>query len=74
MCLGELAQVREVTDDRRAVVDGPTRSQTVSLLTLDDAVASGDWLLVHSGFALARLTTEEAREAQHIRSTEEAPS
>ena len=72
MCLGEVAQVREVTGDRRAIVDSPGRTRTVSLITLDDTVAPGDWLLVHSGFALAHLTAEQAHEAQDIRTTEEA--
>jgi hydrogenase expression/formation protein HypC len=43
------------------------RLVTVSLLTLDGAVAPGDWLQVHSGYALARLTDEERREAARIR-------
>ncbi len=69
MCLGEIAQVVEVVDDRtvRARVD--RRVLTVSLLTLDGPVAPGDWLQVHSGFALARLTDEERREAELIRNT-----
>ena len=32
-------------------------------------MAPGDWVLVHSGFALARLTADEAREAEQIRKT-----
>jgi hydrogenase expression/formation protein HypC len=69
MCLGEIAQVVEVVDGRtvRARVD--RRVLTVSLLTLDGPVAPGDWLQVHSGFALARLTDEERREAELIRNT-----
>jgi hydrogenase expression/formation protein HypC len=51
----------------RARVD--RRVLTVSLLTLDGPVAPGDWLQVHSGFALARLTDKERREAELIRNT-----
>lgn len=67
MCLGELARVRQVTAKLAAVVDIGSREVTVSLLTLDEPVGAGDWLLVHSGFALSRLTEEEARNALTIR-------
>jgi hydrogenase maturation factor len=69
MCLGDLAQVTDLVDERtvRALVGD--RIVTVSLLTLDGPVAAGDWLQVHSGFALARLTDEERLEADRIRNT-----
>lgn len=67
MCLGELARVRELAGDRAALVRTAGRELTVSLLTLDEAVRVGDWLLVHSGFALSRLTDDEARDALTIR-------
>lgn len=38
----------------------------VHLVTLDEAVAVGDWVLVRSGFALWRLREEEAYEAQAL--------
>lgn len=75
MCLGELAEVVEVTGPGSAVVRsaagaGPTeRLRVASLLTLDSPVARGDWVLFHSGFALARLTADEARDATAIRTT-----
>jgi hydrogenase expression/formation protein HypC len=69
MCLGELAQVVEVIDDRTVRARVGERVVTVSLLTLDGPVAPGDWLQTHSGYALARLTEEERREAQQIRTT-----
>jgi hydrogenase assembly chaperone HypC/HupF len=75
MCLGELGRVLVVAAGSADVQVGD-RVRTVSLLTLDDPVASGDWVQIHSGFALAKLTAEEAGEAQQIRSityTEEQP-
>lgn len=69
MCLGEIAQVTDVVDERTVRVRVGERTVTVSLLTLDGPVAPGDWLQVHSGFALARLTDEERREAELIRNT-----
>jgi hydrogenase expression/formation protein HypC len=68
MCLGELAEVIDVVT-QNALVSGGGRTRTVSLLTLTDPVTPGDWVLIHSGFALARLTAEEAREAITVRTT-----
>lgn len=69
MCLGELAQVTEVTNTGSVQALIGDRLVTVSLLTLDGPVAPGDWLQVHSGFALARLTDDEQREAMRIRTS-----
>ena len=69
MCLGELAKVVEVRAPAEAAVRVGTRTMTVSLLTLPDpeAVAPGDWLIVHCGYALTRVTAEEAADAGWIR-------
>jgi hydrogenase expression/formation protein HypC len=68
MCLGELAEVIHVRTGN-ALVSGGGRTRTVSLLTLTDPVAPGDWVVIHSGFALGRLTAEEASEATALRTT-----
>ncbi len=75
MCLGELAEVLGVEvlgvqAPAVAQVRVGERTGTVSLLTLPDPsapVTPGDWLLVHAGFALARLTAEDAAQAREIR-------
>jgi hydrogenase expression/formation protein HypC len=69
VCLGELAEVLETSDARTAVVRSDVRTTTVSLLTIDGAVVPGDWLLCHSGFALRRLTPQEAQGAAALRAT-----
>jgi hydrogenase expression/formation protein HypC len=43
-----------------AEVDGVRRS--ASLMTLDEAVVVGDYVIVHAGFAIARLDPAEAQE------------
>jgi hydrogenase expression/formation protein HypC len=72
MCLGELAEVIDV-GTQNALVSGGGRTRTVSLLTLTDPLTDpltpGDWVVIHSGFALARLTAEQAREATALRMT-----
>jgi hydrogenase expression/formation protein HypC len=69
MCLGELGEVVELAPGPTALVRYEERTATVSLLTLDEPVAPGDWVLCHSGFALSRVTAEQAREAAAIRAT-----
>ncbi len=63
MCLGIPARVVEVVDAAaglaRAEVGGVRR--TISTLLLDEtALRVGDWVLVHVGFALAKIDEEEA--------------
>ena len=69
MCLGELAEVVEATGVNTVLVRSRGRTTAVSLLTLDVPVAPGDWLLCHSGFALRRLTPQEAHDAVALRGT-----
>lgn len=72
MCLGEIAQIVTVGPGREAVARGTTRVLELSLITLDEPVHPGDWVVAHSGFALSRLDPDEAREALELR--EAAPS
>ena len=74
MCLGEVAQVVELRAGPTALVRWGERLLTVSLLTLDEPVAPGDWVVAHSGFVLARLTPAEAAEATAIRATTTEPA
>ena len=63
MCLGIPGQVVAIVDAGRrlAKVDvvGVRRNVDVGLLA--DGVAPGDWVLIHVGFAMARIDEEEAR-------------
>ena len=40
---------------------------SASLLAVSDPVGPGDWVLVHSGLVLARLTEHEAMDALKLR-------
>ena len=66
MCLGEIVQLVEVTGDR-AVGRRGEALVSLSLLTLEDPVAPGDWVVAHSGFALERLSAPDAAEALAVR-------
>ena len=66
MCLAIPGRVIEVVDDARQIakvdVVGVRRNVNVGLLASDgDAVAPGDWVLIHVGFALSKVDEEEAR-------------
>lgn len=66
MCLGLPGQivVADHVADHRATVDvtGVRREVNVGLLVTDgETVSVGDWVLVHVGFAMAKIDEEEAR-------------
>lgn len=72
MCVGEIGQVIDVLPSQ-ALASCGGRARPVSLLTLPDTVRPGDWILLHSGFALARLTPDEARDAIALRNPPTMP-
>jgi hydrogenase expression/formation protein HypC len=63
MCLGIPGQVVTITDQaqRLARVDVNGVQRVISIRLLDaEPPAAGDWVLVHVGFALARIDEREA--------------
>jgi hydrogenase expression/formation protein HypC len=67
MCLGIPGQIVEIIDHDRALanvkVGGVRRAVNIALIVDDEhpvAACLGDWVLVHVGFAMARLDQREA--------------
>ena len=61
MCLGVPMQVTSIDGTEIVVeIDGVRRE--ASLMILDDEVSIGDFVIVHAGFAIARLDEVEAKE------------
>ncbi len=66
MCLAIPGQVLEIVDERNrlAKVDVAGVRRNVSVGLLDDeedgGVVAGDWVLIHVGFAIARVDEAEA--------------
>jgi hydrogenase expression/formation protein HypC len=64
MCLAIPGMVVEIVNEdfRLATVDiaGVRRTVNVGLLDGEGAVVPGDWVLVHVGFALAKVDEQEA--------------
>jgi hydrogenase maturation factor len=69
MCLPEAACVIRVDGDVAVVELRGVRVQVpLVLLTFGgEAVGEGDWLLLHTGLAVARITAAEAAEVNAIR-------
>jgi hydrogenase expression/formation protein HypC len=59
MCLAVPARVIEVREEQRATVDLDGVRVEISLALVDD-IEPGDYVIVHVGYALNRLDTEEA--------------
>lgn len=67
MCVALPARVAEVGTDGTATVVANGRRVTVALLAIPgEPIAEGDWLLVHSGIALARVDEPEAVARHHL--------
>ena len=64
MCLAIPGQIVAWVDREhqiaKASVAGVTRNVNVGLLTGEDAVDTGDWVLIHVGFAISQVDEEEA--------------
>jgi len=61
MCVARPAQVTALGPDGTATVMVRGRPRRIALLAVaEQPIGPGDWLLVHSGLALARLDEPEA--------------
>jgi hydrogenase expression/formation protein HypC len=58
---GQLVEI--FVDEHAAIVDvaGVRRRVNIGLLLDDEGVAVGDWVLIHVGFAMAKIDEAEAR-------------
>jgi hydrogenase expression/formation protein HypC len=73
MCLGLPGQVLDTDtahpDLVNAVVGGANRVINVGLLDDGEPVQQGEWLLIHMGFALSRMTDAEAQDSLDLLGT-----
>jgi len=60
MCLGVPAKILETGDGTAVVELGGVRRE-ISAMLLDD-VSAGEWVIVHAGFAIEKLSEEEAEQ------------
>jgi hydrogenase expression/formation protein HypC len=67
MCLGIPGRIVQVTPGYDlALVDVAGVVREINLALLDGPFAPGDYILIHSGFALERMTADEARDALDV--------
>ncbi len=64
MCVGLSAKVVKVTDGT-ALVDASGARREVSALLLDD-LEPGDYVMVHAGVAIAKITDEDKTESRKV--------
>ena len=65
MCLAIPARICQFLDNEEAVVDMGGIQKTVSLALVDD-LKVGDFVIVHTGYALNKLNTEEAEKTLRL--------
>ncbi|QER41512.1 HypC/HybG/HupF family hydrogenase formation chaperone [Thermodesulfobacterium sp. TA1] len=63
MCLAYPYRIVEVKDEWTAIAEVQGVKTEVALHLLPEKVKEGDWVLVHVGFAIKRLSEEEAQES-----------
>jgi|BarGraNGADG00211_3_1021988.scaffolds.fasta_scaffold44174_2 hydrogenase expression/formation protein HypC len=65
MCLAIPAEVVEIFEDETALIEFGGAKRKVSL-ALVDGVGTGDFVLVHAGFAIEVVDEEEARKTMEL--------
>ncbi|MEE1352779.1 MAG: HypC/HybG/HupF family hydrogenase formation chaperone [Acutalibacteraceae bacterium] len=64
MCVGLPAKVRKV-EDGMAVIDASGAERTVSAQMID-GLEPGDYVMVHAGMAIAKITGDDDTEAEDL--------
>lgn len=67
MCLGTVGRITGMGPENYVRVHTGDREITGSLLAINETVGPGDWVVLHSGLVLARLTEQEAMDALELR-------
>ncbi|MBP3874410.1 MAG: HypC/HybG/HupF family hydrogenase formation chaperone [Lachnospiraceae bacterium] len=65
MCVGLSARVVRLQTNGTAVVDASGARREVSAQLLDDLVP-GDYVMVHAGAAIAKITSEDDEESESV--------
>ncbi len=63
MCLAIPAQVKKYIDDNLVIADfGKGVCREVSIALMPEKISVGDWILIHTGYAVSKMEPEEAKE------------
>ncbi len=66
MCLAIPSKIVEIRENNTAVVDTLGVKRVISLELLGDEVKEGDYVLIHVGFAIQKLSEEEALDSLEL--------
>ena len=67
MCLAIPAQVKKFIDDNLVLADfGKGVYREVSIALMPGEISVGDWILIHTGYAVSKMEPEEAKETLEI--------
>ncbi len=66
MCLAIPSKIVEIRENNTAVVDTLGVKRVISLELLGDEVKEGDYVLIHVGFAIQKLSEGEALESLEL--------
>lgn len=63
MCLAIPAQVMKFIEDNLVIADfGKGVRREISIALMPEEVEVGDWIMIHTGYAVAKMEPEEAKE------------
>ena len=62
MCLSVVAKIETMHEDGKATVVLANVRKTIELGLLYDELNLGDWVLIHTGFAIAKIDEQRAQE------------
>ncbi|MBQ3392820.1 MAG: HypC/HybG/HupF family hydrogenase formation chaperone [Lachnospiraceae bacterium] len=69
MCVGLAARVVRIREDGTALVDASGARREVSAALLED-LEPGEYVMVHAGAAIARITEDDEEESERLLQTE----
>lgn len=62
MCLSVVARVDKLLENGEAIVELGNVRKTISLGLIANEIDLGDWVLVHTGFAIQKIDETKAKE------------
>lgn len=62
MCLSVVARIDKILQDGEAIADLNNVRKKIHLGLLSGEVEIGDWVLIHTGFAIQKINEEKAKE------------
>ena len=66
MCLSIPSKIVEIDEDNMATVDTMGIKRMVSLDLMPDVVGTGDYILIHVGFAMSKIDEAEALQSLEV--------